>query len=165
MSWCRIFRHLSCLSSCDWYVMTICYHLTILQDLLRRSLLGLLHIMLLPQIGCKFHCLSLFLSLPNNNHPCGLFFRSCFIPCWSRAFLQSYFSFYFRFCFPNSLTLCGSTCHTCCIHPWRTFCSFFYISFLQRVMLEPYVLVLLFLFCFFCSDLSSRTNVFISSGL
>ena len=120
------------------------YHPTIIQDILYRFLLGLLHIMLLQQIGCQRHLISVLLYYPNSQLPCGLFYHSCWIPCWSRSLLQTHCNFCFRFRFPRSLTLCGRTCHTCCIHPWRIYSSCFSIYFLRRLMLENYLMVFIF---------------------
>ena len=105
--------------------------LTVLRYILHCSLLELIQRMWLPQRGCWRHRLSLFLSLPNNQQPFGLFFHICCIPSWSGDFLQSYFCFYCNFCccFLNSLTLCGRNFHTCYIFPWRTCYSCFSIIF------------------------------------
>ena len=145
--------------------MTLRYPLTILQDILYLSLLGLLHIIFLSQIVCRHHCLSVFLYLTQNHQPCEPLYHSCCIPRWSGDLFQSYCSFCFRFCFPNSLTLFGHNCHTCCIHSWINCCSCFSIYFLLSLMLETYLLVLIFLLCFFRSALSSRTNIFPSSDI
>ena len=129
------FRHLPYISSCEWYVMMLCYQLTIIQDLLYRYILGILHRLLFPKIDFLCHRLSLLLSLPNNQNLCDLFYHSCCIPCLRRDFFQSYCRFCFRFCFPNILTLYGRTCHTCCIHSWRICCYCFFISFIQSLTL------------------------------
>ena len=83
-----------------------------------------------------------------------------------RIFLQYYCCFccHFYWFLPNSLTLCGHICHTCYIRPWRTCYSFFFIYFIRHSTLEPY-LIHIFPVFFFCSTLSSVTNVYISSNI
>ena len=56
------------------------------QDIICRYLIGLLHIMLIPRIGFRRHCFSLFLSSPINKHSCGLFLHTCCIPRWGGDF-------------------------------------------------------------------------------
>ena len=81
--------------------MALLYHITILQDILYCPLIGLLHRMLLPRIDCQRHCLYVFLSLPNNQQPCDLFYHSRLIPRWSGAFFQYYFHFCLVFVSPK----------------------------------------------------------------
>ena len=122
--------------------------------------------MWLPRRGCRRHHIYLFLSFPNNHYPCVLLLHSCCITRWIGDLLQSYFRLFFRFCFCflNSLTLYGHTCHNCCICPWRTCYSFFHL-FIRSSTLEHSLLVHIFPLFFFRSALSSITKVSLSSNI
>ena len=159
------FRHLSYLSSCVWYTMTLCYHLTILRGFLHWCLLVLLHRIWFPRIGCRGYCLIFYFLSPTINIHVTSFSTvvpftvvtglSCIVIVVSVPF----------FCSPNSFPLCGRTCHTCCICPRRILYSCFPVYFIWRLTLEPSLMVLIFLVFFFCLPLSSKTNVSLSSGL
>ena len=138
--------------------------ITIIRDILRCCLLELLHIMCLPWRGCWRHCLSIFLSLPNNQQPCGLLFHSNCIHHWSGAFLQYYCCLccHCFCCFPKSMMLCGCTCHNYYIPPWITWHSCCYFSFLWCSILEPSLLIHYFPVFFFHSGISSRIKISLS---
>ena len=129
-----------------WYAMIRHGLLTIIRDLLHCYLLGIIHIMWLPQRGCWSHWIYIFFYLPNNQHPCGLFLHSFCIHRWSRDFLQSYCRFCCHFCcyFPIYLTLYDHICHTCYIFKKITCYSCLSIYFLRCSTLEPSLLILLF---------------------
>ena len=86
---------------------------TIIRDIINCYPLELLHIMRLPWRGCWRHCLSILLSLPNNQQPYGLFFHINCIPHWSGDFLQYYCCLccHCCYCILKSMMLCGCTCH------------------------------------------------------
>ena len=160
------FLHLSCIFTCVWYAMTRRCLLTILWYLLHCSLLVLLHRMWFPWIGYQRHRISLFISLPRNQHLCDLFFHSFCIPLWKAAFLKYYLRLCYRFYyyFPNSLKLGVHNCLTFKTRPWRTWYSCLYIYFLRRSKIEPSLMIILFPVFSLCSALSSRINVYLSSS-
>ena len=73
--------------------MTHLYLLTIIIYILYCSILELPHIMCLSWRGSRRHCNFIFLSLSNNQHPCGLFFHIYCISHLIKDFLHSYSCF------------------------------------------------------------------------
>ena len=90
-------------------------------DLLYFSLHVLLQRMWILKRGFQHHRIDLFIYSLNNQQTCGLFYHSCCIARLSRDLLKSFccLSCHFYYYFPNSLTLCGHTCHTFYIIPLK----------------------------------------------
>ena len=164
-NWCQIYRHLPYISSCEWYVMTLRYHITIIQNLVYRSLLGILHRMFLLIIGCQRHRLYILLASPKNQQPCDLLYHSCFIPCWIRAFFQYYCRFFFSFSFSQKSDAMWPYLTHLLHSPLRNllflFIRLFSLEFSARTSSSGYVFS--FVFPPFFSVLQDQRNSFFGS--